>query len=426
MNSQSRIFLLTTVAASLHLQAQPRYIVEDLGQPGLGGATSFGFGINNAGRVAGQAALPDGAFRSFLSGVGRTLINNGTLGGPNSGASGLNFFDTVALISDTKTKDPNGEDYCVFGTNLICLAATWQDGVLTALPAVGGNNSFAEAINTFGQVAGFAENATQDATCNAPQGLRSQAAVWGPLPKQLQALPPLPGDTVSFALGINDLGEVVGASGTCAETPLAPFPFGPHAVLWQNGTPRDLGSLSPSGSALNVGASINNLGMVVGGSFTPNAIHTYLWTASGGMKDLGLLGNDLGNLPGAGVGGINNRGQVVGISCINDAFCDMGNPTFMGRAYLWQNGTMMDLNSLVTGGSPLYLLFACEINDLGEIVGYGLTAAGDVHAFQAHPLPSTAAHPDLLTVERVAAPMALSERARTVLQRRIPMRRSGY
>src|SRR5215469_7810091 len=123
--------LQTTVLALIALTAieaqPPRYIVIDLGKPGLGGPASFAFGINNAGRVAGQAAMPDGTFRSFLSGIGHTLINNGTLGGPNSGASALNFLDTVALISDTKTKDPFGEDYCGFGTNLICLAAIWQD-----------------------------------------------------------------------------------------------------------------------------------------------------------------------------------------------------------------------------------------------------------------------------------------------------------
>ena len=66
------------------------------------------------------------------------------------------------------------------------------------------------------------------------------------------------------------------------------------------------------------------------------------------------------------MGGINNRGQVVGLSCINDALCDSSNPSFMARAYLWQNGKMIDLNSLVVGGAPLYLIFACHINDSGK------------------------------------------------------------
>ena len=413
--------LMSVLALPVGLEAQPqqpRYIVVDLGKPGFGGPVSFAFGINNVGRVTGQAMLPNGNFHAFLSGVGRTLYDLGTLGGPNAGGSAVNSKDAVALVSDTATKDPLGEDYCGFGTNLICRAAVWQGGLVSLAPP-GGNSSFAEAINSAGQVAGWGETSVQDPTCRPPQVLRSQAVVWGPGRNEIHPLPPLPGDTVSFGLAINDLGQVVGGSGTCANTPLAPFPVGPHAILWVNGTPKDLGSLTPGGSALNVGASINNLGMVVGGSRLAGAIHTYLWTAASGMQDLGLLETDLGNLPGGGMG-INNNGQVVGMSCVNDALCDMSNPEFMSRAYLWQNGKMMDLNSLVVGGAPLYLVFACQINDAGEIVGFGATATGDIHAFEAHLIPSPAPRENVSFDEpRVTGPVALTEAARRVLQRRM-------
>jgi probable HAF family extracellular repeat protein len=39
------------------------------------------------------------------------------------------------------------------------------------------------------------------------------------------------------------------------------------------------------------------------------------------------------------------------------------------RAFLWQDGVMTDLNTLIPPGSSLSLQAAQEINDLGQIVG---------------------------------------------------------
>jgi probable HAF family extracellular repeat protein len=38
-------------------------------------------------------------------------------------------------------------------------------------------------------------------------------------------------------------------------------------------------------------------------------------------------------------------------------------------AYLWENGVMTDLNTLIPPGFSLSLFFAADINDLGEIAG---------------------------------------------------------
>jgi probable HAF family extracellular repeat protein len=63
------------------------------------------------------------------------------------------------------------------------------------------------------------------------------------------------------------------------------------------------------------------------------------------MRDLGTLPGD-----GASVGtGINDSGAVVGASIDGE-----GNP----RGYVWQNGTMTDLNTLISAAAPLYVLFA--------------------------------------------------------------------
>jgi probable HAF family extracellular repeat protein len=46
---------------------------------------------------------------------------------------------------------------------------------------------------------------------------------------------------------------------------------------------------------------------------------------------------------------------------------------------------MTDLNTLIPADSPLYLVFAFQINDVGEIVGLGVTSTSEPHAFLATP-----------------------------------------
>ena len=46
---------------------------------------------------------------------------------------------------------------------------------------------------------------------------------------------------------------------------------------------------------------------------------------------------------------------------------------------------MSELNSLVIGESPLYLLLAAGNNDAGQIVGFGVDADGNLRAFLATP-----------------------------------------
>jgi probable HAF family extracellular repeat protein len=93
------------------------------------------------------------------------------------------------------------------------------------------------------------------------------------------------------------------------------------------------------------------------------------------MQDLGTLAGDFLSVAPC-CHTINNRGQVVGFS--------LPGPLGSGRAFLWQDGVMFDLNTLVPKGSPWYLQQALSINDDGQIVGFG-TIGGNVHAFLATP-----------------------------------------
>ena len=61
---------------------------------------------------------------------------------------------------------------------------------------------------------------------------------------------------------------------------------------------------------------------------------------------------------------INSHRQVVG----NSFSCD-GN---FDRAFLWEKGSMIDLNTLIAADSSLQLAAGNDINDRGEIAGIGV------------------------------------------------------
>jgi probable HAF family extracellular repeat protein len=414
MKTIMTLIAASSLLAALAMAQPPRYGVADLGT--LGGTASVAFGINNAGRMAGGANRPAENQHPFFSGVGGTKYDLGTLGGPNGNAAGPNGSNDLAVLAETSTPDPLGEDFCGFGTHLTCLGAFWN-GVMTPLPTLGGNNAEAFTLNDRSQIVGMAENSTRDPSCPSPQILDFEAVIWGPNQGDIQVLPPLSGDSVGFALGINNLGQAVGSSGSCANTSSAGFVIGPHAVLWENGSVTDLGNLG--GKLANVAAAINSRGEVVGASNLPGdtIAHSFLWTKDTGMQDLGALGADVGGFPTA----INNNSQMVGGSCDITGNC---------RAFLWQNKVMTDLNALIPADSPWYLLFAYGINDAGEIVGQALQkSTGQVHAFLAIPLPSapggksaeTAAQGGTSESPRVALP----ENVRRLFLQRLPFGRFG-
>lgn len=137
---------------------------------------------------------------------------------------------------------------------------------------------------------------------------------------------------VSFAYRINESAAVVGGGDT------DPYPTS-HALVWTDGQHQDLGTL---GGRLSEGQDINDFGIVVGGATDPlGATHAFYWDRS--LHDLGL----------GGAGGVNNRGQVVGV---------LNNPR---RAFLYSylTGSMEFLPDLGYGAA------ATRINDLGVIVG---------------------------------------------------------
>jgi probable HAF family extracellular repeat protein len=75
----------------------------------------------------------------------------------------------------------------------------------------------------------------------------------------------------------------------------------------------------------------------------------------------------------------------IGINAGNVVVGEASNDPAPGSAFIWQNGVIRDLNTLIPTGSGWFLQQATAINDGGQIVGNG-TVGGQVHAFLLTPI----------------------------------------
>lgn len=399
-----------------------QYAVKDLGT--LGGVLgSSAHSVNDKGWVAGVANLPGDTVEHAALWRDGVVIDLGTLGGDNSNVDFpvKNDEGLVVGFAQISAVDLLGENFCVFactpsggacnGSNHSCRGFRWRSDVMEPLGTLGGNNSAATAANNRGVVVGTAENKTQDPNCASPQVLDYEAVVWRE--HTIRELVPVPGDAIGVALAVNDNDEVVGSTGSCGTGP-GSGPIFLHAVLWKNHVSTDLGNLG--GTFNNVAYAINNRGQVVGASDLAgdNAGHAFLWQ-NGVMTDLGTLPGDFLSAALA----INDNGQVVGQSCDVNFNC---------RAFFWQNGVMTDLNAL-TGGSPLYLIVASDINSRADVAGTAVNQDGEPLAFVAVPCHTVyAGDPGCEESARIATEstrprVALPENLREQLRQRSGFRR---
>jgi len=381
------IALATGLAAQRAPQEPTGYLVFVLPDT-LGGTASGANAVNDLGWPMGIADFSGNATGEAVAWIEGRMVKLGTLGGPNSSVEWEGVKNNRGLIvgvSDTSIAQPLGEQWSCYLAGFFpsfsgntCLGFLWQGGFMTALPTLGGDNGVATGINNHDQVVGWAETTYKDPTCNLPQVLQFEAYVYDVKSKKITALPLFPGAPDSAATGINDRGQIIGIAGLCSNAVGGASAI--HAVLWQNATstPIDLGNIG--GMAWNTPASINSNGEIVGfanpsgnqnAAFNPIA---FLWTESGGMQNLGTLAGYANSI----AYGINNHGSIVGQS--------FNGPNGASHAFIYQNGMMTDLNSLVVGHSALTLVYANDVNDDGVIVGGALNAkTGEAPAFVAIP-----------------------------------------
>jgi probable HAF family extracellular repeat protein len=358
--------------------------------PMLGGTSSAGNSINDQSWVAGYSRLTGNQARHATLWRNGSLLDLGTLGGPNSSIA-WNVKNTEGIIvgiSQTADPEPRGEFWSSaafysgpFTVGFINLGFVWEQGEMRGLPNFpGGNNGFATGANNLHQVVGWAENDFQDPACVSPQVLQFRPAMWslGP-PDQIQDLPLIPGDSSGAATAINDNGQIVGISGICDQA--VGRHTAKHAVLWENGGVTDLGNLGAQW--WNTPTAINQRGDVVGFAGDPafvegDILHAFMWTREDGIRPLKPLKGRTPQHVDSEAYGINERGQVVGTSC--DAnFVDC-------RAVIWDHGAFpRDLNDF-KGSFPIRLETAKDINDNGEITGRAIDANSVRTAYFAAPV----------------------------------------
>ncbi len=257
-----------------------------------------------------------------------------------------------------------------------CLGFAWERGHMRPLPTLGGNNGFATGANNLGEAVGWAENTCRDGTCVPPQVLQFRPVVWElKRGDRIRELPLIPGDTSGAATAINDRSQAVGISGICDQA--FRRHTARHAVLWNGDKVVDLGNLGAD--FWNTPTAINERGDVVGFAGTPgdpegNILHAFIWTKRDGIRPLGALPGHVHSE----AYGINERRQVVGVSC-DAEFADC-------RAFVWDNGVMRDLNELKAPGYSAHLEQGKDINDRGEITGRAVDLETGVRtAFRAVP-----------------------------------------
>lgn len=247
-------------------------------------------------------------------------------------------------------------------------AFLWQNGQMKFLTEP--TDSTATSINSIGQVVGYSP------------GVAASAFLWqgGQLSNLGRFF-----DSVSV---INDAGHVLGKeactpkiykngqatvlSGLGCAQPLdmnnqdqvvgeynpASFNGSSRAFLWSNGQVTNLGTLP--GGRQSWAFGINNKGQVVGLSDDANLqTQGFIWQ-NGTMTQLPSLG------PVTVAQDLNEAGQIVGVSSF--------------QAALWQGGTVTDLNTLIDPTLGWDLQGANAINNQGQIVGHGVLG-GKLRAF---------------------------------------------
>ena len=276
-----------------------------------GGATRFTGVVWNPDGVATDITPPQGSAASVTA-SGRAIADDGTV------ALDYSHYTTAGSVRQF---------------------ALWRAGVLTPLP-LGERAQFA-AMNNRGEVVAVTfPSAVRTATkCTA-------SGACAPLPE-------LPGTITSEATAINDAGVVVGR----AEVRVSPSEIRTVAVVWRDGTATALPM--PPGATQAAATVVNETGLIGGSASAGPSSSTsaVLWRDGAVEEPAAGLPRDTHRL---GIAGINDAGEVVGVSV------DKRNPgTEVRRGFLWRDGVLTTLEPVL----PLGEVAVTGITDSGLIIG---------------------------------------------------------
>lgn len=311
------------LAFTASLQAQPTYTGLTVIKP----SSESTYSIPNAINASGQVLFSDGSGGFFLwSNGNNTQITNsfgeGWLNTPYK--QGLNDSGQVTGYAEV------GEDRHYF---------IWSsEGGMTEITI--DDVEEVRGLTDSGQVFGNA------------YGEPNSGFVWNAGVTTMLASPT--GQT-AYAYAMNNLGQVAGTTyNGDGET---------VALRWEaNGDATEIGILG-----MGYVAAINDSGHVAGGFVDMDTFSDKVFYWDG--ETMTFIDPLPGDDEGVGVSAINASGDIVGLSEGNDE-----------RAYLYTDGVMYDLNTLVAGflveeggdtAGFINLEYAHDINDAGQIIGSG-------------------------------------------------------
>lgn len=329
------VVLLSGMEAPRSWASNYRYTVTDLGT--LGGNTSYAYGINNLGQVVGKSNV-GGLGHVFLYTPGSGMTDLGNIGGGtcNATASGINDNGQIVGSFTNDSNQTRGFEY--------------SPGIgVTYIGTLGGLSSSASSINDNGEITGWADTSSGYAHAfvyDSNSGIKDIGTL---------------GASSSWGFAINSSGQVAGVSNLSNGNR--------HAFLYSPGSGMtDLGSLA--NGMPSAGFGINDSGQVVGWAERNYSAHLVIDSPGGQMMDIDQLdGKDSGNA-------INNNGDIVGTYHITS-----------DHAFIYSDGKMKDLNTLIDPSSGWTLTSANDINTLGQIVGTGTNSYGQTHAYLLMPTP---------------------------------------
>jgi probable HAF family extracellular repeat protein len=304
------------------------------------------------------------------------VVDVGTFGGPNGNvllpppaAQILSNRGIFVATAETRLPDPF-PFACVNPDCLVEQPLMEFRGVRIHLNSLRhGYSGGPISVNDFGVAVGFAQNGEIDPLVGTPE---LKAGLWKD--GRVTDLGTLGGNGAS-ANAINNRGQIFGGALNTIPDGNSGFPFfvpggtQVHAVLWEHGSIRDLGTLGGTDSVVY---QANESGQAMGISFTDNIVHDFmglptthpfLWER-GKMHDLGSFGGSFSE-----GFGLNNRGEVVGFSLLEGDAVE--------HPFLWRRGNLADLGTL--GGDNGEAWWS---NDLSHVVGWAdLPGSQTHHAF---------------------------------------------
>jgi probable HAF family extracellular repeat protein len=369
----------------------PSTLAGDYSYQGRGTYQSKAMGINDSGTVVGflkgiYGYVQGGAMGTSQTHViswdlasGGTATDLGTMGSANGTAFAYGISEAGQIAGSFRTKLGSQN---VFKPYTYDLTGSTQTNLTTPL-----TSPTAEAmdINDSGQAVGWTSTSVGTTLTNMPK----TAFISNPVDGTISYIPGAAVGTTatngSEAYSINNSGLVTGY--TTVDGNALAFLYDSSSDAFTT-----LGTL---GGLTSKGTYVNESGAIVGYSTLADGVERAFLYSEGSMIDLGALGGEGTSQ----AYGLNEAGAVVGTS--------------NGHAFVYSDGQMIDLNTLIDPALGVTLTMATDINNLGQIVGYGTALIDGVSmeaAFALTPVTPTPVPASVLLFGSGLAGLALVRR----------------